>query len=269
MANDCTYTPANGFAGDRQLRRPGRRRKRRHDDRDGHGQRVGDQQHATGARRRRVRAARGPAAACSRSAGPTPTATRSPTRSRTFPGMAPWPAAWWRLHLYAGSEQHRHADRARAGERRPRWSCIGDPDPDRRSDQRRARGAAPAPPPTRTRRRPRGSPQPMSTATALPGCEARRLHGTVTCSAAGVCSYAPFANYNGADSFEAEVNDGHGGGLVRRCPSRSTRSMTCPAWQRFPSRSPRTPCRCRSTLSGATSTVAPFRSPCPLRCSAT
>src|SRR5205823_250869 len=37
------------------------------------------------------------------------------------------------------------------------------------------------------------------------------LHGTVSCSTAGSCSYAPAANYNGSDSFDAEVNDGAGG----------------------------------------------------------
>ena len=37
------------------------------------------------------------------------------------------------------------------------------------------------------------------------------LHGTVSCSAGGACSYSPAPNYNGSDSFDAEVNDGAGG----------------------------------------------------------
>ncbi len=37
------------------------------------------------------------------------------------------------------------------------------------------------------------------------------LHGTVSCSSAGACTYTPAANYNGSDSFDAEVNDANGG----------------------------------------------------------
>ena len=37
------------------------------------------------------------------------------------------------------------------------------------------------------------------------------LHGTVSCTSGGSCTYSPAANYNGADSFDAEVNDGSGG----------------------------------------------------------
>ena len=43
-------------------------------------------------------------------------------------------------------------------------------------------------------------------------------HGTVTCTAAGSCTYKPAANYNGSDSFTYTVSDGHGGtdvGTVR------------------------------------------------------
>ena len=36
-------------------------------------------------------------------------------------------------------------------------------------------------------------------------------HGTVSCTAAGVCTYTPAANYNGSDSFTYTVSDGHGG----------------------------------------------------------
>jgi hypothetical protein len=35
-------------------------------------------------------------------------------------------------------------------------------------------------------------------------------HGTVTCTAAGTCTYTPAADYNGADSFEYTVSDGRG-----------------------------------------------------------
>ena len=37
------------------------------------------------------------------------------------------------------------------------------------------------------------------------------LHGSVVCTSGGACTYTPAANYNGSDSFDAEVNDGHGG----------------------------------------------------------
>jgi hypothetical protein len=36
-------------------------------------------------------------------------------------------------------------------------------------------------------------------------------HGTVSCTAAGVCTYTPAANYNGPDSFTYTVSDGNGG----------------------------------------------------------
>ncbi len=36
-------------------------------------------------------------------------------------------------------------------------------------------------------------------------------HGTVSCTAVGVCTYTPAANYNGPDSFTYTVSDGHGG----------------------------------------------------------
>ena len=36
-------------------------------------------------------------------------------------------------------------------------------------------------------------------------------HGTVSCTAAGVCTYTPNANYNGPDCFDYTVSDGHGG----------------------------------------------------------
>jgi large repetitive protein len=36
-------------------------------------------------------------------------------------------------------------------------------------------------------------------------------HGTVSCTAAGVCTYTPNANYNGSDSFDYTVSDGKGG----------------------------------------------------------
>ena len=36
-------------------------------------------------------------------------------------------------------------------------------------------------------------------------------HGTVSCTAAGMCTYTPAANYNGPDSFTYAVSDGHGG----------------------------------------------------------
>jgi serine/threonine protein phosphatase PrpC len=36
-------------------------------------------------------------------------------------------------------------------------------------------------------------------------------HGTVACTAAGVCTYTPQANYSGPDSFTYGISDGHGG----------------------------------------------------------
>jgi hypothetical protein len=36
-------------------------------------------------------------------------------------------------------------------------------------------------------------------------------HGTVACTAAGECTYAPNANYHGPDSFTYTIDDGHGG----------------------------------------------------------
>ncbi len=36
-------------------------------------------------------------------------------------------------------------------------------------------------------------------------------HGTVSCTAAGICTYTPAANYFGPDSFSYTVSDGHGG----------------------------------------------------------
>ena len=36
-------------------------------------------------------------------------------------------------------------------------------------------------------------------------------HGTVSCTAAGVCTYTPNADYDGSDSFTYEISDGHGG----------------------------------------------------------
>jgi large repetitive protein len=36
-------------------------------------------------------------------------------------------------------------------------------------------------------------------------------HGTVSCTAAGVCTYTPDANYFGPDSFTYTISDGHGG----------------------------------------------------------
>jgi hypothetical protein len=36
-------------------------------------------------------------------------------------------------------------------------------------------------------------------------------HGTVSCTAAGMCTYTPSPNYNGPDSFTYAVSDGHGG----------------------------------------------------------
>jgi len=35
-------------------------------------------------------------------------------------------------------------------------------------------------------------------------------HGSASCTVAS-CSYSPFPNYNGPDSFDVTVNDGHGG----------------------------------------------------------
>jgi hypothetical protein len=43
-------------------------------------------------------------------------------------------------------------------------------------------------------------------------------HGALTCSAAGSCNYSPAANYHGPDSFDAEVNDGHGGRVRTTVP---------------------------------------------------
>jgi hypothetical protein len=37
------------------------------------------------------------------------------------------------------------------------------------------------------------------------------LHGSVSCTAAGVCTYTPNANYHGPDSFTYTVSDGNGG----------------------------------------------------------
>ena len=63
-----------------------------------------------------------------------------------------------------------------------------------------------------TLRAPRSA-RPIATATASPGSSsAPRSHGTVTCSTDRYLHLRrPHANYHGADSFEAEVNDGHGG----------------------------------------------------------
>ena len=36
-------------------------------------------------------------------------------------------------------------------------------------------------------------------------------HGTVSCTAAGVCTYTPATNYHGPDSFTYSISDGHGG----------------------------------------------------------
>jgi uncharacterized repeat protein (TIGR01451 family)/CSLREA domain-containing protein len=36
-------------------------------------------------------------------------------------------------------------------------------------------------------------------------------HGSVSCTAAGACTYTPAANYSGPDSFSYTVSDGHGG----------------------------------------------------------
>ena len=59
-------------------------------------------------------------------------------------------------------------------------------------------------------------------------------HGTVSCTTAGVCTYTPATNYNGADSFELHGRgrrrgksdtghgDGHGESGQRRARSRST-----------------------------------------------
>ncbi|HZN15665.1 MAG TPA: Ig-like domain-containing protein [Acidimicrobiales bacterium] len=44
------------------------------------------------------------------------------------------------------------------------------------------------------------------------------FHGTASCSTAGVCTYTPAANYHGPDSFEAEVDDGHGGRVRTTIP---------------------------------------------------
>ena len=42
-------------------------------------------------------------------------------------------------------------------------------------------------------------------------------HGTVTCTAAGVCTYTPATDYIGPDAFTYSVGDGHGGHRHRRC----------------------------------------------------
>ena len=47
----------------------------------------------------------------------------------------------------------------------------------------------------------------LTVTTLTPGA----AHGTVACTAAGVCTYTPNANYNGSDSFTYTVSDGHGG----------------------------------------------------------
>jgi uncharacterized repeat protein (TIGR01451 family) len=39
-------------------------------------------------------------------------------------------------------------------------------------------------------------------------------HGTVSCTAAGACTYVPAANFNGADQFTYTVSDGRGGTAV-------------------------------------------------------
>jgi hypothetical protein len=36
-------------------------------------------------------------------------------------------------------------------------------------------------------------------------------HGTASCTASGVCSYSPAADYNGSDAFTYTADDGHGG----------------------------------------------------------
>ena len=36
-------------------------------------------------------------------------------------------------------------------------------------------------------------------------------HGTVSCTAAGLCTYTPAADYDGPDSFTYSISDGHGG----------------------------------------------------------
>ena len=36
-------------------------------------------------------------------------------------------------------------------------------------------------------------------------------HGTVSCTAAGSCTYTPALNYNGPDSFTYSISDGNGG----------------------------------------------------------
>jgi large repetitive protein len=54
---------------------------------------------------------------------------------------------------------------------------------------------------------------PLSVTTSAPAA----THGTVSCSAAGTCTYTPDADYSGSDSFEYTVSDGRGGtdtGLV-------------------------------------------------------
>jgi hypothetical protein len=48
---------------------------------------------------------------------------------------------------------------------------------------------------------------PLNVTTPSPAAE----HGTVSCTAQGVCTYTPAADYSGADSFEYTVSDGRGG----------------------------------------------------------
>ena len=40
------------------------------------------------------------------------------------------------------------------------------------------------------------------------------VHGTVSCTAAGLCTYTPAAGYTGSDSFTYTASDGHGGTAV-------------------------------------------------------
>jgi large repetitive protein len=48
---------------------------------------------------------------------------------------------------------------------------------------------------------------PLTVTTLNPSAD----HGTVSCTAAGVCTYTPDANYFGPDSFTYTISDGHGG----------------------------------------------------------
>ncbi len=48
---------------------------------------------------------------------------------------------------------------------------------------------------------------PLTVTTLAPSA----AHGTVSCTAAGACTYTPAANYNGPDSFTYAISDGHGG----------------------------------------------------------